>query len=213
MLNLPIAMLSRRWLVVFLCGCFFLLGAQTSPQDQPQVNSPLPGSALQGTITIRGTTDLPGFQYAEVAFSYIGNQPDSWFLIQQSREPVKDGPLAAWDTTTIADGNYRLRLQVYLNNGSVLATEISGLRVRNYTPAETSTPTPSSLSNTPMIVNTQTPILPTSTPRFTPTSFPPNPAQVQPAKLAGSVAAGVGSAVAIFILLALYQSAHRRGRS
>ncbi len=213
MLNLPIAMLTRRRLVITLFFYFFLLGAQSTPQDQPQINTPTPGTALQGVITIQGTTNIPEFQYAEVAFSYAENQPESWFLIQQSKDPIIDGVLATWDTTTIADGNYRLRLQVYLTDGSVLSSEIAGLRVRNYTPVETDTPTPSTLSNTPVIVNTSTPILPTATPRLTPTAFPPNPAQVQPSDLNGSIAIGIGAAVAIFILLALYQSAHRRGRS
>jgi hypothetical protein len=213
MLNLPIAMLTRRRLAIILFFCFFLLGAQATPQDQPQINAPVPGSALQGTITIQGTTGLPEFQYAEVAFSYSENQPESWFLIQQSREPVKDGILAAWDTTTIADGDYRLRLQVYLTNGRVMTTEIAGLRVRNYTPVETNTPAPTSQSDTPVVVDTSTPILPTTTPLFTPTAFPPNPAQVHPSDLTGSVTAGIGAAVVIFAILALYESAHNRGRS
>jgi hypothetical protein len=206
-------MSTRKRRVILLLLWFFLLGAQTSPQDQPQIAAPVPGSALQGTITILGTTDLSDFQYAEVAFSYSGNQPESWFLIHQSQETVNDGILAAWDTTTIADGNYRLRLQVYLTNGSIKSTEIAGLRVRNYTSVETNTPAPSAISNPPVIVNTPTPIQPTATPRFTPTILPANPAQVQPANLVGSIAAGVGTAVVLFLLLALYQSAHHRGRS
>jgi hypothetical protein len=213
MLNLSIAMLTRRWLVITLFFNIFLLGVQTSPQDQPQITAPAPGSAVQGTITILGSTDLPQFQYAEVAFSYSESQPESWFLIKQSQEPVKDGILAAWDTTTIADGDYRLRLQVYLTNGGYLTTELTGLRVRNYTAVETNTPTPSTQSNTPVMVATPTPILPTATPRFTPTILPPNPAQVHPSNLAGSIAAGIGTTVALFLLLALYQAAHRGGRS
>ena len=212
MLNLPIAMLTRRWRVIFLFLYIFLLGAQTPPPEEPQISAPLPGEALQGAISIFGTTDLPEFQYAEVAFSYSGNQPESWFLIQQSQDPVTDGILAVWDTTTIADGNYRLRVQVYLTDGSLKSKEISGLRVRNYTPAETNTPAPSDVANTPTIANTATPIQPTTTPRLTPTIFPPNPAQVQPSNLVGSITAGIGATIAVFIILALYQSAHHRGR-
>jgi hypothetical protein len=212
MLNLPIAMSTKRWRFVIFIVWFFLLGAQTPPQDQPQITAPAAGSALQGTITILGSTDIPDFQYAEVDFSYSENQPESWFLIQQSQEPVKDGVLAAWDTTTIADGNYRLRLQVYLTNGEWVSTELSGLRVRNYTPVETNTPTLSTLSTTPEIVDSPTPILLTPTPKNTPTLFPPNPARVYPSNLNGSIAAGIGATVVLFMLLALYQAANRRGR-
>ena len=206
-------MSTKRWLFVTLIVCFFLLGAQTPPQDQPHITAPAAGSALQGTITIMGSTDIAGFQYAEVNFSYAGSQPESWFLIQQSQEPVKDSVLAVWDTTTIADGDYRLRLQVYLTNGELMSTELSGLRVRNYTPVETNTPTPAALSITPDIVFTPTPILLTATPRNTPTLFPLNPARVYPSSLNGSIAAGIGATVVLFIFLALYQAANRRGRS
>lgn len=194
--------------------CFLLLGAQTQPQpDQPRLVSPFPGSALQGSVTVSGFTDLPDFQSAEVSFSYTGSQPESWFLIQQLLAPVKEGPLTVWDTTTIADGNYRLRLQVFLTTGKMVETSISSLRVRNYSAVETNTPTSlnAQAATRPPLPPTSIPL--TSTPRSTPTPLRPNPAQVQPSNLVDSLGLGVGITVLLFILLALYQAAHHQGRS
>ena len=64
----------------------------------------------------------------------------NWFLIQYSYEPVENGTLAVWDTSTIADGNYHLRIKVLLTDGRTRETIVSQLRVRNYTAVETSTP-------------------------------------------------------------------------
>jgi hypothetical protein len=202
----------RRLLWVFLCS--LLLGMQTQPQaDQPRLIAPLPGAALQGSITISGFTDIPDFLSAEIAFSYTGSRPESWFLIQQNHAPTQNGALAIWDTTTIADGNYSLRLQVFLKDGKIIETTVSGLRVRNYTAVETSTPTSLSAQTATHPPVTPTPIPLTTTPRATPTPLRPNPAQVQPTNLDNSIGLGVGITVLIFILLALYQAANQRGRS
>ncbi len=205
-------MSTKRWRFFWLVTWIFLLGAQTTPPDQPRLSAPLPGSAVQGSVTISGMTDLADFQSAEVSFSYSDAQPESWFLIQQLPAPQKEGPLAVWDTTTIADGNYRLRLQVFQSNGKMVESFISGLRVRNYTPVETNTPTSLSAQTATHAPQTPSPIPLTATPRSTPTPLPPNPAQLQPTNLVLSLALGVGITALIFILLALYQSAHNQGK-
>jgi hypothetical protein len=167
---------------------------------------------VQGSLTVTGSTDLPGFDYAELSFSYSGTQPESWFLIQQMRAPVKEGALGVWDTTTIADGNYRLRLQVFLAGGKTAEAYTSGVRVRNYTPLETSTPTsPQASAERPLSAATPLPSSPT--PRATPTALPPNPAQILPASLLSSLGWGAGAASLLFLLLALYQAVHSQGKS
>lgn len=207
MLNLPIAMSTRPWL--FLIVSLFLLGMQTPPQAEPRLLSPQPGSAVQGSITIQGSTDVPDFQYAELSFSYSAGQNESWFLIQQLRTPAKAGPLAVWDTTTIADGNYRLRLQVFLTDGKILETILAGLRVRNYSKIETSTPT--SLQAVTRPAASATVVVSTATPRPTPTLLPTNPVQIPPARLGTSLAIGVGISIVLFIGLAFYQAVRKQG--
>lgn len=114
--------------------------------DKPQVDSPKQGEIIQGLVSITGNTEIVGFQSCEVLFAYAVDNTDTWFLIQQSNEMVKDGTIATWDTTTITDGNYRLMVRVYLDDNSTTETIITGLRVRNYTSAETSTPAPTSIA-------------------------------------------------------------------
>jgi hypothetical protein len=200
-------MSNKPWL--FLLVSFFLLGMQTPPQAEPRLLSPQPGSAVQGSLTINGSTDVPNFQYAEISFSYSAGQNESWFLIQQLRTPIKEGPLTVWDTTTIADGNYRLRLQVFLTDGKILETILPGLRVRNYSTIETSTPT--SIQAVTRPAASATVVISTPTPRPTPTLLPTNPVQVPPARLGISLAIGVGISVVFFIGLAFYQAVRKQG--
>lgn len=217
MLNLLIAMLTKNWVGLGLVLSFFLMGVQTQPPDQPRLSSPQSGSAVQGSVNIIGNTTQPGFQYAEISFSYAGAQAGNWFLIQQIQQPVNNALLAVWDTTTIADGSYQLRLQVFLSGGKVEEVVASGLRVRNYTAIETTTPTIVQASTRPAVTRpaeTATPtttLIPlTATPRFTPTAFSSNPAQVQSSRLLESLGMGLGAVILIFILIALYQGAHKQ---
>lgn len=204
----------KHWVGLSLILSFFILGVQTQPPDQPRLTFPLSESTIQGSVNIVGTTTQPDFQSAEISFSYTGGQAANWFLIQQIYQPVNDGLLAVWDTTTIADGSYHLRLQVFYNAGRVEEVLVSRLRVRNYTAIETNTPTAILVITHPvdtLPAETTTPIPLTATPRSTPTAFSPNPAQVLPSRLLGSLAIGVGAVVLIFILIALYQGAHKQG--
>ncbi len=210
-------MFTRSWAVLSVFLWFVLTGLQPQPGDQARLTAPRGGSALQGSVQIQGKIDLPGFQYAEISFSYAGAQKPSWFLIQQIRQPLPEGPLAAWDTTTIADGIYQLRLQVFLTTGAPVEYLVSGLRVRNYTAIETNTPTPVvfpsqpalALSATPQPTLTPSPIPQTSTPRPTPTPLPANPAQIEFSKLGTSGALGVGAVVLFILILLLYQKNQR----
>ncbi len=205
-------MSTKRALFAGLLVFFFLLGAQTPPGNQPRILLPQPGAALQGSVPITGSNDLPDFQYAELSFSYTGAQPEGWFLIQQFRAAITEGPLAIWDTTTIADGNYRLRLQVFRTDGTIVEAYSAGLRVRNYTPLETSTPTPAQTSAAQTIAVTPSRPAASPTPQATPTPLPPNPVQVLPDRLLNSLVWGSGGATLLFLLLALYQAAHHQGK-
>ena len=169
--------------------------------DRPQIESPRPGDVLQGVINIYGSTDITDFQSADIAFSYEGDQSETWYLIQQSQDKVKSGVVASWDTTTIADGTYRLRVVINQSDNHTVETVVSNLRVRNYTPVET---------NTPEITNgegiQQTAVLPTSTKlvQATSTDLPANPAQVTPVRFSFSLVQGIVYSGVLFALLGLY---------
>jgi hypothetical protein len=109
-------------------------------QVGPVITSPRQGEALQGILSIQGSSDVAGFALQDVSFAYASDRTGTWFQIASSDKPVKQDVIATWDTTTITDGDYVLRLRVYLQDGSSLDFTVPNLRVRNYTPIETSTP-------------------------------------------------------------------------
>ena len=168
-------------------------------QGLPAIISPQQGEVLQGTVTIRGSSTETGFQSFEVDFAYTGDTTGTWFLISQSSQAVDLGTLATWDTTTITDGNYDLRLRIILNDGTPLDVIISALRVRNYTPIETPTPAPTVIKPTLTPTDTLTP-----TPFPSPTPLPVNPAVLTTLDISASLAYGGLGAVALIIIFGIY---------
>jgi len=167
----------------------------TAEEPRAYIAAPLPGQALQGSVPVSGRTRLPDFRGAELSFTYQDDPRQTWFLIKDFDEPVDEGLLANWDTTTLTDGVYQLRLVVYSNGGrQPIEILVPGLRVRNYTPIETDTPAPTA---TPQPGDTP---VPTLTPTVTPTPIPltATPLPTNAAKISGSeIAASMGEGVLI----------------
>jgi hypothetical protein len=173
-------------------------------QGLPAILSPQPGEVLQGMVTIRGSSNETGFLSSEVDFAYSGDTTGTWFLVGTDNQPVDSDTLATWDTTTITDGNYNLRLRIYLSDGTHLESIVSNLRVRNYTSVETPTPAPTAIQPT------QTPgDMLTPTPYPSPTSLPVNPAVLTPADISTSLAYGGLGAVILIIILGIYLGLRR----
>ncbi len=163
------------------------------------------GPGASRCCNYQGITDVAGFVSAEVAFTYAGDTTGTWFLIATSNQPVNLDTLATWDTTTITDGDYILRVRVYLKDGSSLDVPVPNLRVRNYTPVETPTPAPTA------ILPTATPIPTlTATPFPSPTPLPTNPAILTPADVSKSIAYGGLGAVFFLIVIGVYLGLRRR---
>lgn len=196
MLNLPVAMINA------LFSLFSILFLLVPPAQQVLIDSPLPGEVLQGQVSVTGSTAVEGFQSYEVAFAYQNDQTNTWFPIGGGKQPIAGGALTTWDTTTITDGTYKLRVNVYLSDGRVLEKVVSSLRVRNYTAVETSTPAPAATSSS---------LSPSAAPSgdFTPAAETPaagdiNSAQVTQANLGDSLMKGGLAALGLFILLGIY---------
>jgi hypothetical protein len=168
-------------------------------QVAPGILSPRQGDVLQGVVPIRGSSDVTGFTTAEVAFAYAGDTTGTWFLIATTRHPVAMDTLATWDTTTITDGDYNLRLRVYLADGSHSDATIPNLRVRNYTAVET--PIPAQITLQPRPVPTDTLAV---TPFPSPTALPVNPAVLTPVDISISLAYGGLGAVLLLGILGMY---------
>lgn len=190
--------------------------SSSTPAPGVHLQSPQGGQALQGSVPILGNSDVAGFQSASLFFSYQGDPTQTWFLIAQSSQPVKNGTLAQWDTTTITDGDYNLQLKVTLSDGSQQVASVEGLRVRNYSAIETSTPVPVTQNATALpggsSVSTRT-LTPSVTPvPATGTPFPPNPAQITTLEVAGSMGKGALAILGLFALMGVYQGIRSLGK-
>jgi hypothetical protein len=193
--------------------------AQPGPQvvtQNSQILSPKPGQALQGNIPIVVDTTVQKFQSVELTFAYASNPTKTWFLIYQGIQPVSNGPLVAWDTSVITDGDYDLRMVITFLDSSQQSVTVSGVRVRNYSPVETDTPMPATPTSPPATADTP---IPTITPTHMPTPLPPaaTPLQPNPAELHQQdvwINAGKGALaiVGLFALAGLYQAVRSFGR-
>lgn len=204
-----------RYSILLLLTSLLLLTVQGAhaqggkpPQDSDKVAifTPEQGQALQGIITISGNTMVPGFVSAEISFAYSDDLTDTWFLIYESTTAVSAGELTQWDTSTITDGDYSLRLLVTLEDGSQVVATITNLRLRNYTSIETITPWPSpthSPGDTPVPSMTPTPTA--TPPPPTATALPRNPASISSQDLLFSMGKGVLAVIVIFTFIGIYQ--------
>jgi len=168
-----------RWLALLT------LAVSLAAQDVPAlaITSPQTGDILRGQVIVTGTTDIPNFASAELDFAYASDPSATWFLLQTFSQPVADATLAAWDITSLTDGDYDLRLRVFLQDGTYQEVVITDLYVRNDVkietptsiPASTSTPESASMPSLP----TPTSVPATNTPMFpTPTPLSGNPASL-----------------------------------
>jgi hypothetical protein len=174
--------------------------AQTEPPEEVAIHSPTAGQALQGNVPVFGTIRTnKGFLSGRLAFSYEGDETSTWFEIALIPRMVEEAELGTWNTTSLTDGNYSLRLEVYLTTGEVINHTISGLRIRNYSVIETDTPAPTQTLPVDPGPTREPPPAPTTTRRpSTPTPLPANPAEISMAQVLGSAGRGVLITLAIF---------------
>lgn len=92
------------------------------------MTSPTPGQYVAGNLAIAGTAnDATSFNNYQVEYG-AGAAPSSWTQIGSTAYlPVTAGALGSWNTTTVADGLYTLRLTVAdrANNTSVSTVQVN----------------------------------------------------------------------------------------
>jgi hypothetical protein len=202
-------------LLVFLIMNPLRVNAQEEVDPNPAVTilSPSAGQAVRGSIPIIVDTGIDSFLSAELSFTYQTDQTGTWFLISQSEQPLLDSQMTEWDTTILTDGIYDIRLLVTLKNSRQLTSLVRGVRVRNYSPIETDTPTPSPTAAPLATVALLATGLPTATPipsptlvPATPTSLPENPLQLTGQDIGLNFLRGTAGGLALIVLAGLYLS-------
>lgn len=185
------------------------VAAQAATPSTPVITAPTAGQVLHGPVAVMGVTDVPNFSSAEVSFSYASDTTNTWFSISATTQPIANDVLASWDTTTISDGDYILRLRVTLQDGTFQDVTVP-VEVRNYTalatPTLTATATVPALQiPTPILVAVSTPTLvPTLVPYSTPTNLPPNPAELTQSQIYGSLQRGAITIGVLFLLFGIF---------
>src|SRR5512139_1004435 len=86
--------------------------------DKIMITAPQPSDNVSGTISIKGTANVPNFGFYKYEVSAMGSQ--TWATIAASRNTVKDDELGKWNTASVTNGDYFLRLVITDNVGESL---------------------------------------------------------------------------------------------
>ena len=197
--------------ILSLLITFFLIGiafgkmplakaATPTPSAWIELTAPKDGDALQGLVAVTGEAKGGGLESVELSFAYPNDKTGTWFILANIDPEESVEFQIEWDTTTITDGVYDLRLKATYANGETLSKFINGVRVRNYTPIETKTPSP---TGTPLPTEQDSPALETA-PAPTPTSLPSNPAAVEKGDVLNSLGIGLAVITGLFALIGIY---------
>ena len=182
----------------------FLVAAQDAPPLA--ITSPAPDELLRGQVTVTGKLDFPAFLSAGLDFAYASDPTGTWFNIQSFAQPLADSTLAVWDTTSITDGDYVLRLRVNFEDGTAQEVTVP-VRIGNDA-LPTPTPEPTATLE-PDVALIPTPFLlaasptPTDLPRPTPTALPPNPVSLGQNQIYTSLGRGALVILGLFALAGL----------
>jgi hypothetical protein len=106
-------------------------GGGSCTPEQVDITDPKDGAEISGIVTLKGTATAQNFGFFKYEVAHPGDPV--WLTIQARRSPVVDGELGSWDTTTLASGDYVLRLVVTDNQGVSLPACVIRVRINNPT--------------------------------------------------------------------------------
>ncbi|MEK6256433.1 MAG: Ig-like domain-containing protein [Chloroflexota bacterium] len=173
--------------------------AQAQFAFQVEISSPSSGDAIQGTVPIIGSSSVNGFISYQVEFSLGKDINESWFNIITSGQPIENNVLAEWDTSALTDGEYSLRLTILRQDDDAIIFIVNDIRIRNYTPIETST-----IGPTQTLVPGQVPTSTSTDVPATPTNLPENSLVLPQKGIQKAIIFGVSLAGLTFILSGIY---------
>lgn len=104
-------------------------GSSGCVPDKIIITAPEPGDPVQGTVELIGTADIPNFGFYKYEVTPLGTE--NWATVSAGRKAVKNAKLGEWDTTTLANGDYFLRLVLTDNVGIPLEPCVIAVRILN----------------------------------------------------------------------------------
>jgi membrane peptidoglycan carboxypeptidase len=125
-----------------------------------RLNNPLDNSQVQNTLTITGQVSASDLGRFDLEFA-SANAPTSFTRITTSSQqfPTPNSTLGTWDTTSVPNGSYIVRLVAYSTAGGTIERRATVI-VNNVLPTPTPLPLPTATPNFVL----PTPFTPLSTP-------------------------------------------------
>jgi hypothetical protein len=93
-------------------------GANGCIPGQVNISEPQDGTEVEGLVTLVGSANAENFGFYKYEVARPGETV--WLTLQAGRDPVQEGQLGQWDTSTLVPGEYMLRLVVTDNAGQSL---------------------------------------------------------------------------------------------
>lgn len=97
--------------------------------DQIMITAPEPGATVSGTVEIMGTANVPNFGFFKYEVAPRGSQ--NWATISAGRDPKINEVLGTWNTSSLTNGDYFLRLVITDNVGVSLEPCVIAVGVAN----------------------------------------------------------------------------------
>ena len=138
------------------------LAAPSAQEPRPVLAQPEQDAAVRGVVQLVGTAVHPQFQRYDLRFTtwpLTCDNDNCWSVIGDAhyqQQPL--GLLGTWDSRSVPDGTYVLRVRVVKQDGNYLDSDLRRVLVANTRLPDTPTP---AISNTPTTV--PTPLPPTAT--------------------------------------------------
>lgn len=137
----------------FIAPTWTPIPATAYPYDV-RISYPVDGSQIAGYITVIGSASHPRFLQYALEWGPDPNPGNLWYpLTAPLNRPVINGALGAWNTTLQPDGQYQIRLHVWLNDGTETFDIVTAIRVSNTRPTAVPTLTPTPRPNRPPVIN------------------------------------------------------------
>jgi len=97
--------------------------------DQIMITSPRSGEDVSAVVDLIGTANVPNFGFYKYEIALEGTQ--NWATVAAYREPKNNESLGKWNTLSLSNGAYFLRLVVIDNVGTSLEPCVIAVRVLN----------------------------------------------------------------------------------
>jgi hypothetical protein len=138
-----------KWKIGLVCAVSLLLLAipaslilGATPENG--ITSPTAGASVRGVVSIEGTATDAQFWKYELHYNPVPGNEALWTAITGSpfTTAVVEDELGVWDTATVADGTYGLRLRVVRTDGNFEDSVVAGIQVVNTQPEVVPTEVP-----------------------------------------------------------------------